>query len=151
LFCDNLAGRVRAAGFEPKTVGITDFGNASPLQIVRDLMFECSGAVILGLSQFQASGAMLKPGTKASEAIGDVVLATPWNQLEAGIAYALSLPLLVIREQSVRAEGIFDPQVGDYFVHQTSLTSDWLESDRFTQPFEQWANLVRVRASEATQ
>ena len=72
-------------------------------------------------------------------------LPTPWNQLEAGIAFALDLPLLIIHESSVAQEGIFDPQIGDRFIHQTDLSLDWLRSKQFLQPYDEWVVEVRSR------
>lgn len=141
-FCEALEARLREHGLEPNTVGVNQFGNEAPLLIVRKLMEKCAGAVVLGLSQFSVTGGMKKPGTPDERRVRRVQLATPWNQLEAGIAYGLGLPLLIIREEGVEAEGIFDPQVGDRFVHQTDLTTGWLDSARFTQPFGEWAREV---------
>ncbi|MGH7208202.1 MAG: hypothetical protein ACREIL_02335, partial [Nitrospiraceae bacterium] len=42
---------------------------------------------------------------------------TPWNQLEAGVLFAIGVPLLVLREEGI-AGGIFDRGVTDLFIHK---------------------------------
>jgi hypothetical protein len=51
--------------------------------------------------------ATVKPETKEAHTVVGVKQATPWNQLEAGVLYALGLPLLVFREAGIEG-GVFD-------------------------------------------
>lgn len=138
---------VRERGFRPRTVGLTDFGNKAPLFTARDVMSQCSGAIILGLAQTTVGVGLRKAGTSAEGPIRDADLPTPWNDLEAGMAFVLGLPLFVVRESSVTPQGIFDSAVADHFVHHADLTSRWLESAAFRQPFEAWATDVAEHVS----
>lgn len=148
-FCSALMEILAQHGLRPRTVGLTDFGNRTPLSIVRRVMAECAGAMILGFGQLTVESGMRKPGTRAEVPVPrGLAFPTPWNQLEAGMAFVLSLPLFVVRESSVAAEGIFDAAVADYFVHHAELTSDWLRSPAFQQPFEEWAAEVRAYKAE---
>ena len=132
------------SGLRVRTVGQTDFGNRFPLETIQKVMRECAGAVIIGFAQLRIDAGVLKVDTPGERAVlPGTFTATVWNQLEAGMALLMSLPLLVIREPRVFAEGIFDPAVGDYFVHQAELSEDWLRSAAFTQPFGQWREDVR--------
>ncbi len=106
-------------------------------------MSNCRGAVILGLAQLFAVDCVRKPGSRAETAVGSLRLPTAWNHLEAGMAYMADLPLLVVKESGLSTEGIFDPGVSQYFVHEAQLSVEWLRSDRFMQPFEEWARAVR--------
>jgi hypothetical protein len=144
-FCSGLEDRLRDAGLEPQTVGVTLFGDEAPLLTVRRLMEVCHGAVVLGLAQLHVTTGVSKPGTPDEARVRSLRLPTPWNQLEAGIAFALDLPLLIVHETDVEPDGIFDPQIGDRFVHQTDLSPEWLDSDAFIQPFHQWVSEVKRR------
>lgn len=144
-FCAALDDRLQRADLESKTVGVNQFGNEAPLLTVRRLMESCHGAIVLGLAQLSVTSGVSKPGTEDEQRVRSIRLPTPWNQLEAGIAFALDLPLLIVHEVNVAADGIFDPQIGDRFVHKTDLSSTWLDSDEFTQPFEEWLAEVRNR------
>jgi hypothetical protein len=62
---------------------------------------------------------MWKRGTPKATKVkskSGVAFPTPWNQLEAGILFALSLPLIVFRESAVSG-GVFDVGSTDLFVH----------------------------------
>src|SRR5207248_1583021 len=78
----------------------------------------CCGGVILGFSQFTTSRGVWKKGTPYEKGVtSTVVFPTPWNQLEAGMLFALNLPMLVFREQNISG-GIFDNGVSDMFIHE---------------------------------
>ncbi len=145
-FCSSLIALMQERGFVPRTVGVSDFGNKVPLSIVRKVMAECAGAVILGFVQFSVESGVRKPGTRDERRVVGIDLPTPWNHLEAGMAFSAGLPLFVVRESSVAAEGIFDAQIGDYFVHHGELTPEWLRSPAFLQPFEEWTAEVKACA-----
>lgn len=146
-FHDALLRFLAHSHLRPRTVGASDFTNRSPLQLVSQLMDECCGALILGFAQLSFSSGVSKPGTRRERRVRGLLLPTPWNHLEAGIAFHANLPLFVIREAGVAPEGIFDPSVSDYFVHHTELKPRWLRSNAFIQPFEEWQSEVMARAN----
>lgn len=121
-----------------RTVGQTDYPNEAPIGKVRSVMLDCHGAIIVGLKQIHIVSGLMKPGTPKESAYNDVFLPTAWNNLEAGIAFALGRPLLILREPGVEG-GVFDVGSTDRFVHQANLTGrTWLRSQQFMQPFNSW-------------
>jgi hypothetical protein len=124
-------------GLAPRTLGETDYSNSAPILAVREVMEQCSGAIILGFAQLTVSSGRLKPGTTAEQDAAGSTWATAWNQIEAAMAYALGLPVLVIREQAV-AGGVFDFGSIDRFVHQADLTPAWFDTQSFLQPLNAW-------------
>jgi hypothetical protein len=83
-----------------------EYASSSPFRAVSQLMQRCSGVVLIGLPQLEVGDGRWRPGTAAEQALTDVVMPTPWNQIEAGMAAALQLPMLVV-DTGVRG-GIFD-------------------------------------------
>lgn len=144
-FRDCLTTVLLDAGFECRSVGRTDFGNSVPLITIRRLMASCFGAIVLGFAQLHLARGTSRPNTEREASVADLVLPTPWNHLEAGMAFQLGLPLLVIREERLVQEGIFGLGVSDRFVHHANLSPDWLQSPAFKQPLAEWANEVRER------
>ncbi len=138
-FCRALEGVFSKNRLEIRTVGVQDFGVDSPLAQVLEIMKTCDGACILGMEQVRCTEVVMKPGTKYQRAVTDVAFATPWNQLEAGMALILGLPLFVICEEGI-TEGIFDDGVGDVFCHRlpTKGREKWLTSPSFVQPLAKW-------------
>jgi hypothetical protein len=113
-----ILGELNGVGLEWRSVGQTDYPSSFPLREVLTLAKHCAGGVILGFSQFESMRGISKKGTveeKRSEQ--RLVFPTPWNQIEAGILFALAKPLLVFRENEI-AGGIFDNGVSDVFIQQ---------------------------------
>lgn len=78
-----------------------------------------------------------KPATEKQRKIENEFLPTPWNQIEASMAYMQDMPLMIIREQGVSG-GVFDVGITDRYVHQAELSTEWLNSEMFIQPFNEW-------------
>ncbi|WP_342026109.1 hypothetical protein AADC60_10610 [Cytobacillus pseudoceanisediminis] len=129
-------------GIRARTIGKTDFPNVSPMRAVEQLMRQCSGAVILGFPQTIIQKGISKPGTDNEKSIKNILLPTPWNQIEASMAFMLDLPLLVIRNQGIEG-GIFDIGTTGHFIHTFHLDNEeWIEKPSFLQPFNDWHNEV---------
>ncbi len=103
---------------------------AGPLSRVRAMLRTCAGAVVLGFGQTIVTEGVSKPGTSRQTPIAaGTTLPSPWNQLEAGVAVGLGLPLLVLAEPGV-AGGVFDlgPADDGYFCPwppESSVDSQW--------------------------
>jgi len=115
-----------AVGLEPRTVGVSDFVAKNPLHEVCVLARHCSGGLVLGFRQMQATEVVLKPDTERQSTSRDVAFASPWNQLEAGVLFAMRIPLLVVCETGISG-GVFDPGAGDHFVNR-------IDMDRLDEP-----------------
>jgi len=108
-FCSLL----KSYDINPRTIGQTDFPSKSPMDGVIELLEECEGAIILGYPQIEVNSSIIK-GTHVTQSY---CLGTEWNHIEAGLAYALGIPLLVIHDISV-IRGIFDRGVLNSFLYQ---------------------------------
>jgi hypothetical protein len=114
---DSLYEELNLRRLYGRTIGVTDFGTKSPLALVKRTMMKCHGALVLGLVQGRIRAGTSKPGTKKRKQLRNSTFPTPWNQLEAGIAYDIGLPLMIVKEDGING-GIFDPgAVGDQFIH----------------------------------
>jgi hypothetical protein len=142
-FCDALEHTFKANGLESHTVGTQDFTNRSPLAKVLEIMNSCDGACILGLVQVKAGDVVVKPGTKARQKMTNAVFATPWNQLEAGMALIRGLPLFVVCEAGVGG-GVFDDGVADAYIHRLPARDRgrWLESEAFVGSMKAWIDTM---------
>jgi len=104
---------------EPRALGRSDYPTDLPLREVYVLGTHCSGGVVLGFEQFYTEKGVFKRGTAEQNRVDTgVSYPSPWNQLEAGVLFALGLPLLIFRDERIKG-GIFDPGVTDVFVHRT--------------------------------
>jgi len=74
-------------------------------------MSGCVGIITFGMRHSQEADGESSPG------------ATPWN-VEAGMAYACNLPLLIVRDASVNS-GAFDDSVGGHRTFMLDLEGPW--------------------------
>ena len=142
-----ILGELGQQGLEARTLGKTDYPTSFPLREVLTLAKHCSGGVILGFSQLRIIQGMLKEGTQNQTRINRrqlMQMPTPWNQLEAGILFALNIPLLVFREDGITG-GVFDNGVTDLFIHPMPKPSiDYDERKALKQVFQKWTGLVQA-------
>lgn len=112
-----ILNELKRSGLEPRALGCSDYPTNCPLREVLVIAKHCSGGVLLGFEQFYTTSGTLKRGTKAAKNVSSPLLfPTPWNHLEAGILFALQLPLLVFKERNISG-GVFDAGVTDVFIH----------------------------------
>lgn len=139
-----VTSQLHQMGLEERRLGKSDYPTDLPLREVFVLAQHCSGGVILGFEQFHANGGTRKRGTRCPKRIrGPINFPTPWNHLEAGILFALGLPLLVFRENGI-SDGIFDPGVSDIYIHRMPIPELRDEDrDALNALFLKWQASVR--------
>jgi hypothetical protein len=102
-----VVDRLAIAGAEVVTVPRTKYPPVGILGDIRRAMTSCNGVVIVGFRQIEIAAGQWRPETPEVTPLNGAALPTPWNQVEAGVAAALGLPVLVVREPGV-VGGIFD-------------------------------------------
>jgi hypothetical protein len=118
----------------PRTLGVSDYPVNTPLDEVISIMDKCVGIIILGYPQIEVKEGVLKGETIDSS----VILATEWNHIEAGLAYAKGLPLLVIHHKGVQ-RGIFDRGAINKFIYEVDLSnSTWFTTESIIGAIESW-------------
>lgn len=143
-FWNGLETELQDRNLEIRSIGYSDYSFKTPLQKVREVMQECDGAIILGLQQKRIQHGYDRDGNP----ISDFHLPTPWNNLEAGMAYMVDLPMLVILESGVTKEGIFDAESSDRYIMESDLDAQWLGTDEFLQPLNEWREEVLLSRSD---
>jgi hypothetical protein len=125
-----LASRTLGAGKDRPT--------KSPLDEVIALMDECQGAIILGYPQITATFGQCKDKDLSEP----LVLATEWNHIETGLAYAKGLPLLTIHHRGV-TRGVFDRGAINSFIHEVDMAdSGWPLGEQISGALEKWTSNV---------
>lgn len=131
---DNFLNLLSSHELNPRTIGTTDFPNKSPMDEVIELLYKCEGAIILGYPQIIINNGLVKD----DPIIESISLSTEWNHIEAGLAHALGLPLLVIQDKSV-SRGIFDRGVLNSFLYQKEFKDEaWGMSKEIIGALSQW-------------
>jgi hypothetical protein len=148
-FEDRLKSALKLNGLRSRGLGSTDYSNKAPLLTVLETISGCDGAIILGFTTRLVKDIGEKEATETQYDQEQISLPTPWNNLEAGIAFTLNLPLLIISENRIMG-GVFDADVADKLIHHINLSFEsksnngmvslegYFRSEEFLQPFKKW-------------
>ncbi|MFM1814726.1 MAG: hypothetical protein RLZ98_1421 [Pseudomonadota bacterium] len=124
-----------------------DFGTAIqfPLKEVAILARACYGGVIMGFRQTYAPKIIEKHGTPHQKPErAEAYFPTPWNQLEAGMLFALRRPIIVFAEDGIEG-GIFDKGSSDLYLNVLPKAADFDDVQvSVRQIIRQWASEVRT-------
>ena len=109
----------------------SSYSPSAPLSAVCRALRQCKGAVIMSLSQLEVAEGRWRRGTDEERPVSNVRLPTPWNQIEAGAAAMLDLPLLIICDRT--EGGVIDLSPDGADVARFDLSEPWdLEALRHT-------------------
>ncbi|HLH98306.1 MAG TPA: hypothetical protein VKW08_24625 [Xanthobacteraceae bacterium] len=140
-FVHALEDRLRSEGLIPRTVGRNTFSADAPLKKVMELLESCQGAVVIALERtFFPSGIEKRGGPNESQ-LSNVRLPTPWNQIEAAMAYTRHLPLMVVVETGLRGEGLLQSGY-DWYVQWIKPVPSALNTLEFNGVLADWKSRV---------
>ena len=77
----------------------------------------------------------------------DVWFTSPWAQIEPAMAYQLGLPILILKESKVVADGILERGVAGTYMPEFDVddpTEEYLASNEWHQLIRQWEGHVRT-------
>ena len=137
-------------GFQPRTLGVTDYDMDAPLKAIRRLMLESNGLITVafrrtfvekGTAQFRSDVENLK-----ETPVDGKWLTTPWAHIEPAMAYQLGLPILIFRERGVLDDGILERGVAGLYMPEFDLdaTGDYLGSAEWGGILGKWEGYVRA-------
>ena len=136
-FVRAVEDRLRSEGLVPHTVGRNTFSADAPLKTVTELIDKCAGAVVIALERSYFASGTEKRGGPKEIALSEVRLPTPWNQIEAAMAYARGLPLMVVVESGLKSEGLLE-RGNDWYVQWMKAEPAALNSNEFNGVLASW-------------
>jgi hypothetical protein len=148
-FVRAVEDRLRSEGLIPHTVGRNTFSSDAPLKKVTELLDSCEGAVVVALERsFFPSGVGKRGGPNEAQ-LSDITLPTPWNHIEAAMAYSRRLPLLVIVESGLKSEGLLERGY-DWFVQWIKPVPSALMTLEFNGVLADWKSKVETYKAAPT-
>lgn len=148
-FVKSICSYLEERGFAGRTLGVTDYGINSPLTAIRGLMMECNGIITVAFARTKVVNAISKPDSDLGD-IGKSIegqwLTSPWCHIEPAMAYQLGLPILLLREKGVIADGILERGVTGTYLPEFDLNDaaeKYLESQEWRQLIGTWEGYVR--------
>lgn len=145
LLVATFKAALETEGMILETLERADYPRSGMLSEVRKRIKGCAGAVILGFRQLEVSKGVWRSGTPEEREVAGVRVATPWSQIEAGMAAMNGLPVLLVRESGV-VDGIFDLSARDPLLHCLDFDSGTREPLPHRPAFRDWAAAARERA-----
>jgi hypothetical protein len=146
-FVRAVEDRLRSEGLIPHTVGRNTFSSDAPLKTVTELMDKCAGTVVIALERMYFPAGVENRGGVKQAPLSEVKLPTPWNQIEAAMAYARQHPLLVVVEEGLKSEGLLERGY-DWYVQWVKPEVSSLNTLEFNGVLASWKSRVAQLASD---
>lgn len=144
-YLNRLVAHLARRGIAAQTLGRNFWSIENPLIPVQRKMREVHGAVILAMERFHSKQGIYKEGSRREKAVGDQYFATVWTHIEAAMAYQLELPLLILKDERLIAEGMFDPGIHEWMIVRiNSEDPDELKRDPIKAFIDSWVEAVRT-------
>jgi len=133
---------LKTKGIILRRLGSSDYSRKAPLVAVMEIIEDCKGAIILGYPQYEVHKKFKKVDNVQSKSC--LLIPTPWNQIEAVLAYKKKIPVLIVAQNGIDG-GIFDYGVTGEFVLKTDLSkSNWYKENDFDGIFSEWFKDINV-------
>lgn len=150
-FTDDLSAYLRKRGLEPKTLGVNEYDLDAPLKAIRRLMMESNGLITVAFRRTWVKEGVLRKGADIAGANespnDDIWLTSPYCHIEPAMAYQLGLPILLLREKGVIADGALEKGVLGLYMPEFSLEDsmqDYLQSPEWIAMVTKWEGHVRA-------
>lgn len=145
-FIKALEDRVKAEGFEPVLFNRNTFRAVAPLKAITTLINDCSGVIVVAMERIVIETGYERKGSALEQNVSGRFLTTPWNHIEATLAYARNKPLLVLVENGVKKEGLLETGL-DWYVQTVDAEPKALTTSQFNGIFSNWKDIVNESAS----
>ncbi len=151
VFIAQFTEALTQRGFEPISMGPgSSYDYDAPLVGIRRLLMHCCGLVSVAFRRSRASIVTKYPGADlpnmtAREA-SDVWFTSPYCQIEPAMAFQLGLPILIMRERGVLAEGVLERGVTGLYLPEFSLAdgASFINGAECRSLLDQWGGYVRA-------
>jgi hypothetical protein len=136
-------------GFLARTLGVTDYDMEEPLTAIRRLMLECNGIITIAFRRTFIEKGAIKPSSdndEISSNLSESWITSPYSHIEPAMAFQIGLPVLIIREKGVIADGVLEKGIIGIYQPEFSLDADvdkYLNSNEWNQILGKWDGYVR--------
>jgi hypothetical protein len=147
---DAIFRTLEAAGLSPRQMERNEWSAEQPLRAIRRVLEKCDGVVVIAFRRYDFPCGTERQKDGSELKLEDTQLTTVWNQIEAAMGYTRGLPLFVIAENGLHAEGLLEGRY-DWKVYWTDLNSAEMQSERFIGYLESWKQLVMDHSALVSQ
>lgn len=141
----SLSEYLKSRGYDPRTLGVTDYDVDAPLKAIRRLMLESNGIITIAFRRALIIQGNVKPETDNTYAIDNSWLTSAWSHIEPAMAFQIGIPVLIMREKGVIEDGILEKGVLGTYMPEFDLKNsykEYLQSSEWNQLIRKWENQV---------
>ncbi|MGF7118377.1 hypothetical protein [Methanobacterium oryzae] len=148
---DELNSYFESQGIIAETLGATFWSNEAPLIPIKKKMKEVHGAAILGMERIHLISGCEKPGSHSPSKLEELYFSTVWNHIEASMAYQTGLPLLILKEDKLFPEGIFDRGIHEWYIVEINPENpeEITNNPGIKGPIDYWIEQVKKHYEES--
>ena len=130
-FVDCMVRALEGSGLSPRLPSLRRSGSEEPLQRILMDMRRCYGVVVIAYPRWHFALGHEIVETALETELGVRTLPSVWLQVEAAMAYALGLPLLILVDERIHGEGMVNLRHPSSFTCSYSLDTckDGLPTD----------------------
>jgi hypothetical protein len=150
-FIERACMELESKGFAPRTLGVTDYSVEAPLTAIRQIMVESNGLVTIAFRRTHLERAT---GNYRADVAGrdeyDLSgrwLTSPWSHIEPAMAYQIGLPILLLKEKGVLADGVLERGVVGLYMPEFDVEAPldaYFESYEWKSIISQWEQQVKT-------
>ena len=146
-FLDALLKLLESYNVTPRVMNRTrrDYPVGSPLAGIANVLRECNGAIIVAFEKKFFPAGVEYPSSAKSMPLHNTRYTTPWNQIEAAMAFALGIPIIVLAENGLHEEGLLE-QKYDWYVQHISMNVTSLENVEVRQRLQLWCDGLKEKS-----
>ena len=140
---ESLIELLREGGVKPRVIDVTDYSTGNPLTDICKILKQCDGAIIVAYERTFVDTGLEKRKSPAEKQLAAVRYTTPWNQIEAAIAHALGLPILVLVENGLKEEGLLEDKF-DWYVERLEISARTFANKDVRGRLLAWCRKVQI-------
>lgn len=145
-FVEAIEHYLKAKNCELFTVGKHIHSVRQPVEFARELIKTCDCAVVIAFERYKIVQGLEKPNSPEQTPIVNRAEPTVWNHLEAAMAYAHDLPLLVFVEKGTHRQAMLSKRF-EWNAMEVELNPDIVKQEPFRQIVDDWLQRVELSAT----
>lgn len=148
-FIEKVREYLKNRGLDTRTLGVTDYDMEEPLVAVRRMMLESNGMLTIAFRRAYIKEGKGKPDSDIEEnsySLNDKWITSPWSHIEPAMAFQIGIPVLILREQGVIADGILEKGILGTYLPEFDLDKkdSYLDLEEWNQIIGTWEGYVRA-------
>lgn len=148
-YLEKVESYVRSQGLNPCTLGMSNYDMDAPLAGIRRMMIGCCGLLAVAFKRSFAPTLETRLGADlngvAAAQLHEIWFTSPYSQIEPAMGYQLGLPILILREKGVLAEGVLERGVTGLYCPEFDCSAEEpFEKLESKAVLDQWTGRVRT-------